>query len=208
MSAPTTPSLPDEFFAQANKIDSQHGKVRWYYCVIVNLAAMNYSDVIPQVWEHLWNNVCERLGHEERFLVAQKVREALIKACAIMGPAKVSDKKKEIIEVANMKLTMDSITRLVSLFGRLANSYRKTWEIRKLGGEFQHHLHHHSSRYSFFSEPKSRRKRPPKEATPYTNASTAATRSLTCVQLRMQVQITLLSFGICYTGGSCRSTRY
>ena len=92
MSAPPTPTLPDEFFAQANKIGSQHGKVRWYYCVIVDLAAMNYPDVIPQVWEHLWNNVCEPLGHEERFSIAQKVREALIKACAIMGPAKVKGK--------------------------------------------------------------------------------------------------------------------
>ena len=83
------PRLTGEFFAQVERIDGQDAKVRWYYCVIVNLGAMNYPEVIPQVWEHLWQHVCEPLEHDERFKVAQKVREALIKACGIMGPAKV-----------------------------------------------------------------------------------------------------------------------
>jgi hypothetical protein len=84
------PRLEDDFFAQVEHINTQNVKVRWYYCVVVNLGAMNYPEVIPQVWEHLWKHVCERLGHDERFKIAQKVREALIKACGIMGPAKVS----------------------------------------------------------------------------------------------------------------------
>ena|ERR1700761_1018180 len=81
-------NLGDDFFDQVDKLETQAEKVRWYYCVIVNVGALNYPDVIPQVWEHCWKNVCEPCGHEERFKVAQKVREALIKACGIMGPAK------------------------------------------------------------------------------------------------------------------------
>jgi hypothetical protein len=84
------PRLGDDFFKQVEDIQSQDAKVRWYYCVIVNLGAMNYPEVIPQVWEHCWKYVCEPLGHDERFKIAQKVREALIKACGIMGPAKVN----------------------------------------------------------------------------------------------------------------------
>lgn len=82
--------LEDDFFEQVESIESQSIKIRWYYCVIVNLGAMNYPEVIPQVWGHLWKHVCEPLDHSERFRIAQKVREALIKACGIMGPAKVS----------------------------------------------------------------------------------------------------------------------
>lgn len=89
MSAKTTPTLPDDFFSQVDGLTSQHDKVRWYYCVIVNLGALNYPDVIPQVWEHLWKSVCEQVSHDEKFFIAQQVREALIKACGIMGPAKV-----------------------------------------------------------------------------------------------------------------------
>lgn len=85
------PRLEDDFFKQVENVGSQNAKVRWYYCVIVNLGAMNCPEVIPQVWNHLWEHVCKPLEHEERFKVAQKVREALIKACGIMGPAKVRE---------------------------------------------------------------------------------------------------------------------
>lgn len=81
--------LEDDFFKQVEDIASQKAKVRWYYCVIVNLGAMNYPEIIPQVWDHCWRHVCEPLGFDERFRIAQKMREALIKACGIMGPAKV-----------------------------------------------------------------------------------------------------------------------
>ena len=81
--------LGADFFDEVEKIGTQGLKVRWYYCVICNLGALNYPDVIPQVWNHCWKDVCEPLDHDERFKVAQKLREALIKACGIMGPAKV-----------------------------------------------------------------------------------------------------------------------
>lgn len=83
------PRLGDDFFEQVEKTNSLAVKVRWYYCVLVNLGALNYPDVIPQVWDHCWQHVCEPLDHDERFKVAQKLREAFIKACGIMGPAKV-----------------------------------------------------------------------------------------------------------------------
>lgn len=85
-----TPRLEDDFFAQVQNLPKQEQQVRWYYCVIVNLGALNYPDVIPQVWDHCWKHVCKPLGFDERFKIAQKMREALIKACGIMGPAKVS----------------------------------------------------------------------------------------------------------------------
>ena len=81
--------LGEDFFAQIQRLETQAAKVRWYYCVIVNLGALNYPDVIPQIWEHCWRHVCEPLNHDEKFKTAQKMREALIKACGIMGPAKV-----------------------------------------------------------------------------------------------------------------------
>ena len=81
--------LEDDFFKQVENITTQKAKIRWYYCVIVNLGALNYPEVIPQVWDHCWTHVCEPLDFDGRFGVAQKMREALIKACGIMGPAKV-----------------------------------------------------------------------------------------------------------------------
>lgn len=89
----TNPRLDDDFFEQVERLDIQAIKIRWYYCVIVNLGALNYPDLIPQVWDHCWQHVCQPLNHDERFKVAQKMREALIKACGIMGPAKVGLKK-------------------------------------------------------------------------------------------------------------------
>ena len=85
------PKLDPDFFTQVEQIATQEAKVRWYYCVIVNLGALNYSELIPQVWDHCWTHVCSELSHDEKFKIAQKVREALIKACGIMGPAKVSE---------------------------------------------------------------------------------------------------------------------
>ena len=98
----SVPTLGDDFFEQVKKIETQASKVRWYYCVIVNLGALNYPDVIPQVWNHCWRNVCEPLSQAERFKVAQKMREALIKACGIMGPAKVSQKSGYVLTKADL----------------------------------------------------------------------------------------------------------
>lgn len=84
----TDPSLGEDFFAKVERINDQSAKVRWYYCVVVNLGAVNYPELIPQVWDHSWQHLLKPLSHEERFKICQKFREALIKACGIMGPAK------------------------------------------------------------------------------------------------------------------------
>ena len=97
-----SPQLNDGFFKQLERIETHEAKVRWYYCVIVNIGALNYPDVIPQVWQHCWEHVCQPLSHGERFKVAQKIREALIKACGIMGPAKVSLGRDSIRTYADM----------------------------------------------------------------------------------------------------------
>lgn len=82
-------SLGNDFYRAVEKLSDDALKLRWYYCVIVNLAAINYPDVIPEVWKHCWQHLCEPLDHDGRFAVAQKTREALTKGCGIMGPAKV-----------------------------------------------------------------------------------------------------------------------
>lgn len=82
-------TLGPAFFRAAEFLEDHILKLRWYYCVIVNLAATNYPEIIPEVWQHCWQHVCEPLDHEGRFAVAQKMREALTKGCGIMGPAKV-----------------------------------------------------------------------------------------------------------------------
>lgn len=81
-------SLTADFYAQVETLDAHSEKVRWYYCVIVNLAALNYPELIPEVWAHCWQHVCEPIDGHGRFSVAQKMREALTKGCRIMGPAK------------------------------------------------------------------------------------------------------------------------
>ena len=83
------PSLGADFFEKVERIYDQDTKVRWYYCVIVNLGAINYPELIPQAWDHAWQSMMVSLTPHGRFKVAQKFREALIKACGIMGPAKV-----------------------------------------------------------------------------------------------------------------------
>lgn len=104
------PRLEEDFFEQVEKIETQAARVRWYYCVIVNLGALNYPDVIPQVWDHCWQHVYQPLSHDERFKIAQKMREALIKACGIMGPAKVSP-----VERCEKQLLIDGLKTGVAI---------------------------------------------------------------------------------------------
>ncbi|OAA68639.1 hypothetical protein SPI_00834 [Niveomyces insectorum RCEF 264] len=83
-----TPRLRTNFFDAVERIPSVDGKVNWYMCVVVNLAAINYPELLPNVWAHIDRHLFPGLGHDEQFKVAQKLREALIKACGIMGAAK------------------------------------------------------------------------------------------------------------------------
>lgn len=85
----TDVDIGTDFFEQVEKLKEDALKVRWYCCVVVNLAAINYPDLIPQVWSHCWKHICEPFNHEKQFKVAQALRESLIKGCGIMGPAKV-----------------------------------------------------------------------------------------------------------------------
>ncbi|KAJ1333121.1 4-carboxymuconolactone decarboxylase [Microdochium nivale] len=80
--------LDTDFFRQVETLDSTDARIRWYYCVIVNLAGLNYPDLIPAVYTHMSANVMSGLSFDEQFRAAQKLREALIKGCGIMGPAK------------------------------------------------------------------------------------------------------------------------
>jgi hypothetical protein len=81
--------LPKGFFELVEKLPSSDAKIRWYYCVIVNLAALNFPTLVPAVWEHMSSQFMSGLSHDEQFQAARKLREALIKGCGIMGAAKV-----------------------------------------------------------------------------------------------------------------------
>lgn len=90
MASATTPLLGDDFFEKVGHIPTTSDKVRWYMCVIVNLSAMNYPDLIPVVWRHLSDTLFPHMSHDERFHAARKIREGLIKSCGIVGAAKVA----------------------------------------------------------------------------------------------------------------------
>lgn len=85
-----TAVIDDSFFEKIDALSSTNDKIRWYYCVIVNLAALNYPEVVPSVYERFSKRVMSSLDHDAQFKAAQKLREALIKSCGIMGAAKVS----------------------------------------------------------------------------------------------------------------------
>ncbi|KAG8156827.1 hypothetical protein KVR01_013240 [Diaporthe batatas] len=83
-----TPLIDDSFFEKIDAVSSTDDKTRWYYCVIVNLAALNFPEVVPSVYERFSKRVMSTLDHDAQFKTAQKLREALIKSCGIMGAAK------------------------------------------------------------------------------------------------------------------------
>ncbi|POS77045.1 hypothetical protein DHEL01_v204562 [Diaporthe helianthi] len=83
-----TPVIEDSFFETIDALTSTEDKIRWYYCVIVNLAALNYPDLVPSVYDRFSKRVMSSLEHDAQFKAAQKLREALIKSCGIMGAAK------------------------------------------------------------------------------------------------------------------------
>lgn len=83
-----TPSLGPDFLAKVDRLEPAE-KITWYMCVIINLGALNYPDVIPEVWSHIESRFFPALSHDERFQATQKFREGLIKSCGIMGAAKV-----------------------------------------------------------------------------------------------------------------------
>ncbi|KAH8897876.1 hypothetical protein GQ53DRAFT_837636 [Thozetella sp. PMI_491] len=84
----SSPQLPPDFLSQVEALETTSAKVRWYYCVIVNLAALNYPELIPNVWKHISSHLFSSFSHDEQFQAARKFREALIKATGIIGAAK------------------------------------------------------------------------------------------------------------------------
>ena len=84
-----TTMLDDSFFERIDALSNTDEKIRWYYCVVVNLAALNFPEVVPSVYDRLCKHVMSSLAHDAQFKTAQKLREALIKSCGIMGAAKV-----------------------------------------------------------------------------------------------------------------------
>ena len=83
-----TPCLSSSLLDSALAFDDTSKRIRWYMSVIVNLASLNYPDVIPQVWEHFSSNVLQNLPQNERFAAVQKIREGLIKSAGIIGAAR------------------------------------------------------------------------------------------------------------------------
>ena len=81
--------LGKEFFNQVDSIPSDEAKIRFYYTVLCVVGAVNYPDVVPEIWNDAWERMLKGKTHDQQFKAAQKFREALIKACGIMGPAKV-----------------------------------------------------------------------------------------------------------------------
>jgi hypothetical protein len=84
-----TPTLGPSFFTPVSSLPTTALKTRWYMCVIVNLSALNYPDVVPEVWTHLSTHLLAGMSHEEKFQVVRMVREALVKSTGIVGAAKV-----------------------------------------------------------------------------------------------------------------------
>lgn len=61
-------------------------------CTIVSLSSLNYSDVIPQVYEHLDANLLSVLpSFEARKDAINRLREALIKSTGIVGAGRTGN---------------------------------------------------------------------------------------------------------------------
>ena len=92
MSAPETPSLPEDYLNQVLQLEDVGHRVRWYMCTVVTLSSMGYPDVIPQVYEHLNVNLLSKLpSAEARKKVLNQVREALIKSTGIVGAGRTGN---------------------------------------------------------------------------------------------------------------------
>lgn len=105
--------IPSSFFSKVESLPGNDEKVRWYYCVMVNLAALNYPTLVPSVYEHMSAHVMCKLSHEEQFAAARKLREAFIKACGIMGAAKTGTALRLLCKQFPPELRDDAAPRYV-----------------------------------------------------------------------------------------------
>ncbi|KAJ5604592.1 hypothetical protein N7510_009746 [Penicillium lagena] len=91
MSAADTPTLPASFWESVLALPSTSDRLRWYMCVLVTLSSLNYSDVVPQVYNHLDEHLLSTMSPEDRFAAAQRLREGLIKSTGIVGAARTGN---------------------------------------------------------------------------------------------------------------------
>lgn len=87
-----TPTLPDSFFESVLAIQDPSLRTRWYMCAIITLSALNYPDVIPQVFQHYEAHVLANLPSDEaRRDSLNRLREGLIKSTGIVGAARTGN---------------------------------------------------------------------------------------------------------------------
>lgn len=87
-----TPILPASFFEPSLGIKDLDTRIRWYMCVTITLSALNYPDVIPQVYSHLDTCVLAGLPSDEiRRGSLTRLREGLIKSTGIVGAARTGN---------------------------------------------------------------------------------------------------------------------
>lgn len=91
MSVAETPTLPASFWEPVLALPSTSDRIRWYMCVLVTLSSLNYSDIVPQVYNHLDEHLLSTMSPEDRFSVSQKLREGLIKSTGIVGAARTGN---------------------------------------------------------------------------------------------------------------------
>ena len=101
----TEVTIPPSFLSKVEALSNVGAQIRWYYCVMVNLAALNYPTLIPSVYDHMTVHVMQKLSHDKQFSAARKLREAFIKGTGIQGAAKVNTRAR-----VNMLRLMSSVT--------------------------------------------------------------------------------------------------
>lgn len=86
------PTLPASFFDPSLCIKDLNTRIRWYICVAITLSALNYPDIIPQVYTHFDTHVLTSLPSDEaRRDSLTRLREGLIKSTGIVGAARTGN---------------------------------------------------------------------------------------------------------------------
>lgn len=87
-----TPTLPEFFFGPSLGIKDLNTRIRWYMCVTITLSALNYPDIIPQVYDHFSEHVlASEPSDEARRDALTRLREGLIKSTGIVGAARTGN---------------------------------------------------------------------------------------------------------------------
>lgn len=85
-----SPTMADsfdfEFYHALAAIGKSTPRPKWYLTAIVALAALNYPNEIPKLYQLLLDAY---IPEADRFTESTKIRKGLTKVCGIMGAAKV-----------------------------------------------------------------------------------------------------------------------